>query len=105
MASPKFTSPPIPCGTCRQPFTPDRAGRVYCSRACWRLNPPKRSNTREYALKFVAFGSDDECWPWQGWRQKHGYGRISISSRRHLVKTQAVEGGLPSARDRSGHDE
>jgi hypothetical protein len=35
--------------------------------------------------------TDDECWPWEGTIESHGYGRIKLHSRGHMVHRVAYE--------------
>lgn len=80
----------IQCPICSVLFSVRPAAahrRRYCSVACkaeaMRGQPHPASRPFEAADFWSRVGrrGDDECWPWQGYCEPHGYGRLSISGR------------------------
>lgn len=60
-----------------------------------RLNP-KSPDYKRFISK-IAFGEDDECWPWTGSLQNWGYGKIKIGHRiyAHRIAYETWVGEIP----------
>lgn len=85
----------IVCAQCGREFAiyPCNAGvRVYCSRKCLGAS---RANTAAKFWQRVARAQSDECWEWQGKRDKNGYGALTWSgryTRAHRVALTLTDG-------------
>lgn len=75
--------------TCAPKFIPRRK---FCSPKCGRS---VKRNTAENFWAHVKRGADDECWEWQGCRNKLGYGRVgwnNVRTSAHRVAFQLTYG-------------
>jgi hypothetical protein len=92
--------PTIVCSHCATPFSiyPSGIGvRVFCSRKCLGAS---RATTATDFWKQVACCGPDECWEWQGKRDKNGYGCLSWngkSVRAHRIALSLIDGKLDSS--------
>lgn len=92
------------CETCgerfsRKPKDSSRqwADRAYCSLKCSnvvkKIIPPHLS-----FWKYADKKGDDECWPWMGVCDQHGYGRIHFQTSKikaHRVSWEMSNGEIP----------
>lgn len=44
-----------------------------------------RENTTEILLAYVEQRGPDECWPWNGWHNEQGYGRVEVNGRSYYA--------------------
>jgi hypothetical protein len=85
----------VTCPVCATPFEiyPSGVGvRVHCSREC---QGAARAMTADRFWQNVAKRGPDECWEWQGKRDKNGYGSLSWdhrSVRAHRVAMSLTDG-------------
>ncbi len=74
-----YTTVELTCEQCGNAFVvkPSEAqGRRYCSPSCYHPN-----GLADRFWDKVAIGAADECWEWQGYRDRAGYGHVGIGSR------------------------
>jgi hypothetical protein len=71
--------------------------RAFCSMSC--ANKAGRTiPTHLYFWKYAERMKDDECWPWRGVCDQHGYGRVSFMHKRfkaHRVSFEMANGPIP----------
>lgn len=74
------------CGECRHAITIQ--ARKYYKPRFPRKNAP---NVPEDIWKRVAIGAPDECWPWLGFTDAKGYGRIKVNNANYGTHRLAYE--------------
>lgn len=71
--------------------------RAFCSIAC--ANKLKTTIAPHlYFWKYADRRGDDECWPWLGVRDNHGYGRVNFMTtaiKAHRVSYEMRHGPIP----------
>lgn len=60
----------------------------FCSQAC--MGAAHRRPLAERFWEKVAVGEPDECWPWQGATDGHGYGVINLGRKGRIDKASRV---------------
>lgn len=92
------------CEACGQPFNKrprDSArqweDRAFCSLPC--ANTMKNTMpTHLYFWKYADRRGDDDCWPWNGVCDQHGYGRVNFMNSKfkaHRVSYEMANGPIP----------
>lgn len=67
------------CPTCGRGIDALPTHRKYCSRQCYLDRPKVDDSVRLWP--HVDCGAPDECWPWTGQINRHGYGRVHFRDR------------------------
>ena len=72
------------CNFCRKFYNGE--GKKYCSTMCGGKAKTQDINTRFWSK--VKTGNPDECWEWNGHKDKYGYGQIAI--KRKMNKSHRI---------------
>ncbi len=81
----------VSCAWCEKQFSQPRGVEKFCSQRCSikkgiqvRLENLRRTSVERFWQR-IKVGSDDECWEWQGGRDKRGYGLLNFNTKRFLA--------------------
>jgi hypothetical protein len=72
------------CIRCGEPVK--RSSQQFCSRLCSR-----RYRVKSIEAQIDKSGGPNACWPWIGYIEPYGYGRVVIAGKRYLAHRAAYE--------------
>ena len=100
-------NPPRTCEECGATFTPQSANQVrlgfgrFCSVACTKA-AERQHTRRQFWERTDQSGGPDACWPWQGYCNDQGYGKVNSEGKKwatHRLAFTIAYGPIPDEVD------